>query len=424
MPPLNEANVLGLEIESVDKKVEPAFERDDIFLTSLEKESSMTEASSRDARFPIELRPNGNTGSYDPNGGDMGRGDGPVFDKATIASVYAKHAVEWTQQSDYSTNTDRKAVLSSFRRLLATQLDEFRRNLNSFAMTSGNAVLATSSAYAVGTGTGGGDIVTCAVAGNGFGVRLLRFNMPLGVYNAAQTIKRGEVKVNFYDEVNNIVHVFPSIAGGIAGDVLCVSGLGTSPSYIFGVPYHHTNSSSGTWLGFSRSTTPEIRANRVNASSNPLALPFPRRAINAIGQRLGMDMLKGQGVRAWMHPCQKQAYEELGQLVSLIQKSPKEDGLDLYFNDNMQMAGAPVSTDYSWDKTRIDFIAGKLWTRVQIKKIGFYTDPDGRKIFPVYGTSGGLASSWIMYYDIGFNIGHRRPAGGSYIDGLTIPTGY
>jgi hypothetical protein len=75
---------------------------------------------------------------------------------------------------------------------------------------------------------------------------------------------------------------------------------------LFGLPYHHSNASTGTWLGFNRATTPEIRANRVNAAGG-LALPFARLAINKIGDRIGMDTQIQ--VEAWMHPAQKQAYE-------------------------------------------------------------------------------------------------------------------
>lgn len=422
MAALNEANVLGVELEKVLPKVKALFEREDRFYSTIEKRN-VEVISSRDMRIPLEMRPGLNFGHYDPDGGDMGRGDAPVFDKATISSVHFRGACEWTKKSEYSTDDGRKAVLNSFRHLLAVQMKEFRRNIDSACMTSGSGVLATSSAVSAGTGTAGGDHWTLNVAAEGFNARLLRFNLTVAIYDTTLATKRGEAKINFYDGPNKIVDTFPAIAGVTAGDKLLISGLsGASPTSLFGVPYHHSNSSSGTWLGFSRSANPEIRANRVNASGS-LSLPFPRRAINAVGDRVGMDIMEGQSVTAWMHPCQKQAYEELGQLVSIIHKQPKEEGLDLYFNDSMQMAGAPVRTSYSWDKTRIDFIADEYWGRAELTPIGFH-EVEGKRIFPVYGSSGGIAASLLFYLKVSFNLFHMCPAAGTYIDGLTIPTGY
>jgi hypothetical protein len=124
-----------------------------------------------------------------------------------------------------------------------------------------------------------------------------------------------------------------------------------------------------------------------------------------------------------MHPCQKQAYEELGQLASIIQKQPKDEALDMYFGDNLQMAGAPVKTSFSWNKTRIDFVNQEVWGRAELKPAGFY-EVDGQKIFPIRGASGGIAASMIFYIVASFNMFVNNPAACSYIYGLTIPSGY
>jgi hypothetical protein len=49
-----------------------------------------------------------------------------------------------------------------------------------------------------------------------------------------------------------------------------------------------------------------------------------------------------------------QAYEEIGQLVSIIQKTAKEEGLNMYFGNNSAVGGASMKASYNWDKTRID----------------------------------------------------------------------
>ena len=79
MPVLTEAQVLGVELERVSPKVPTLFDRDDVFYSSIEKRNVET-ISSRDMRVPLELRPGGKFGHYDPDGGDLGRGTGPVFD--------------------------------------------------------------------------------------------------------------------------------------------------------------------------------------------------------------------------------------------------------------------------------------------------------------------------------------------------------
>ena len=190
---------------------------------------------------------------------------------------------------------------------------------------------------------------------------------------------------------------------------------------LYGVPYHVSNSTSGSWLGLNRSDNPEVVANRVNANGSALALPFARLAMNRIGDRVGMD--NGYKPKAWMHPCQQQAYEELGQLVSMIQKAPKQEGLDLYFGDNMQLAGAPVKTSFSWDKKRIDFIINDLWGRAELKSPGFY-EVGGRKIFENRSSTGTVKTSQVFFLVASWNLFVKNPAACAYVDGLAVPSGY
>jgi hypothetical protein len=118
------------------------------------------------------------------------------------------------------------------------------------------------------------------------------------------------------------------------------------------------------------------------------------------------------------------AYEELGMLVSVINRSPKgREGLDLYFGENMTIAGVPIKTHFSWDKTRIDFIANDAWGRAEMHPPGFYT-VDGRRIFEIRGASGGVATSQVFYIVASFNFFLRNPAEVAYIYGLTVPAGY
>ena len=151
-------------------------------------------------------------------------------------------------------------------------------------------------------------------------------------------------------------------------------------------------------------------------------MPMARLAINKIGDRLGIK--KRKKLTAWMHPCQKQQYEEIGIEASIINKEAKEQGLDFYFNDNMRMAGAPVEEHYSWDKTRIDFVDYDIWSRAEFYPVSWYKDENGLRYFVMRGASGGIATSNLAYITCAWNLYANNPAGISYIDTLTVPSGY
>jgi len=372
-------------------------------------------------RVPLELRPGGKFGYYDPDGGDLGRGDMPTFDKAIVNSVHLRHTVEFTTKTMWSTDNNRKAVINAFRHNLATAMKEFRRQVDSQAMTDGTGTLGTITTVA----TAGG-VDTYTMTTDGFGARLLRFGQNVNVYAANLLTNRtagGETTITFHDLANKTIKV-TAVAGAIATDVIVASGLSATPPVgMLGVKYHDSNASTGTWLGFDRALTPEIRANRVNANSSALTLPLPRLAINKIGDRVGMQYRKR--CTAWTHPAQQQAYEELGFNVIRIDKAAKEEGLDLYFNDNMRIAGAPLKTSYSWDRTRIDFIDLDVWGRAELHPPGFYHNPDdNQRVWEARGASGGVATSWMFYIVASFNIFMNNPAAASYIDNAAVPAGY
>lgn len=417
MSAVNEQQVVALELEKVLPKVQTVFESDDKFYSSIEKKN-VEVVSYRQMRVPLELRPGGSFQYFNPDGGDLGRGSGPTWDKATVQPVFVSENIEYTKLTQWSTDGDRKAIQNAVRKMVAGCTKELRRQLDAQYMQPGTGVVGTIS----GVATSGG-VDTYDLATDGFGARLVRYNQQVQVFDATLATNRGSGTITFWDVANNQIKVTPAIAGATATDVLVTFGISTPAALpaIYGIPYQHSNASTGTWLGFNRATTPEIRANRVNAASAALTLPLPRLAINRIGNRVGID--NDFRPDAWTHPCQAQAYEEIGQLVSIIQKQPKEEGLDMYFNDSMQLAGAPIRRSFNWDKTRIDFVSKEVWGRGEIMPIGFYTT-DGRKIFELRGPSGGILTSDIFYMVNGHQAFVNNPAACAYIDGLAVPSGY
>ena len=412
--------LLATEMEKVRKKLSMLYELESAkFFSTVEKKDTEV-ISERDMRIPLAIGPGGYFGYYNPDGGDLGIGDGQTYDKAVINTVNFKHAIQWNTKAQWGTDDSRKAVVNLFKELMAKAMPEFRRQTESQCMTAGNGVIATITSLSTTALTN--DTLTCTT--DGYGVKLLRKGQRVLVYDSALAAPRSATpaKIIGYDLVNKKVQLDATIAAIAPGDVLVPEGLsGTNPVGLFGVPYHVQNSTVGAWLGLPRATTPEAQANRVNAASAALAPAFARRAINAIGDRLGMD--NKTPLTAWMHPCQVQAYEALGQLVSVINKEASEQGLNLFFSENMRLAGAPVKPNFVWNKTRIDFLTNDHWGRAELKPIDYYT-VEGRKIFEMRGPSGGVATSQVFYIVASWNLFCDCPPAQAYIDNLLVPTGY
>jgi len=414
---VTESQVQALELERVLPRIRLVFERDDKFYANIKKRD-VEKISNRQMRIPLELRPGGSFQYFNPDGGDLGRGGGPTFDKAVLTAVFVSENIEFTKLTQWATDDNRKAIVNSVRRLTATALDELRRQLDAQMMQAGDGVIGT---VTTDTPAGGSNVITLTT--DGFGARLMRFGQTVQIFDTTLATNRGKGVVTFWDVENKTINITPQVAGVVATDKVVTDGISSPASLpaLFGVPYHHSNASSGTWLGFSRSTTPEIRSNRVNGNASMLTLPLPRLAMNKIGNRVGID--NSFKPKAWLHPAQMQAYEEIGQFVSIIQKAAKEENLNLYFGDNMQLAGAPVMPSYNWNQKRIDFVIDELWGRGEILPVGFYTT-DGRKIFEIRGASGGVTTADIFYMVCGMQTFVGNPAGTSYIDNLQVPAGY
>jgi len=422
MAQFTDADIVATELEKVRSAVPVLFERDDTWYSEVPVRSDLEVISNRDMRVPLEIYPGGKFAHYNPEGGSLGVGAGPKFDKAVINNVHLRHNVQWTKKAEWGTDDPRKAVVKALRHLLSTSMADFRRHLDALCLTNGQGVLGTVSAADGGTP----ELIT--LNSDGYGARLVRFAQDVALFSSTLATNRTagtDKEIIYHDPVAKQIKTAAATAGLVAGDKVVVGGLGnvTGANVVSlnGVAYHHNDASTGSWLGLDRATLPMIRATGINAGST-FALPFARRALNAIGDRLGKDQMKK--LTAWTHPCQVQAYEEYAQSVMVINKTSSDEKINTYFGDNVQLAGAPVRTHFSWDKTRIDFIAKELWGRCQVKAPDFY-EVYGRKIFEMRDvTTGGVVTSQIFHIVVGFNIFHTNPAGGSFIKNLPVPAGY
>jgi hypothetical protein len=215
-------------------------------------------------------------------------------------------------------------------------------------------------------------------------------------------------------------------AGLTNGDVIVHDGLtGAQPTSLFGVKYHQNNATTGTWLNLNRATYPvQLQTPRVNAGNAALTPANVRLAINKVRKALGINHLSK--LIAYMAVEQEHAWENLGITVSQIIKEGGGGGandLDLLFTGRKTMSGIPIKSSVNADQTRVDFLDLSHWGRAVLKDIDFY-EVNGNTVFPIYGASGGLAASYIFYFDTAFQVWSDSPRSGAFIDTLARPSGY
>src|SRR6187399_3051709 len=137
---MTESQIVALELERVIPKIRTLFDRDDKFFAHI-KSTDVEKISNRQMRVPLELRPGGSFQYFNADGGDLGRGGGPTFDKAVLTSVFVSENIEYTKLTQWATDDSRKSITNGVRRLTATAFDELRRQLDAQLMQSGNGAI-------------------------------------------------------------------------------------------------------------------------------------------------------------------------------------------------------------------------------------------------------------------------------------------
>jgi hypothetical protein len=421
MPAQANANVVALQLEKVRDKVPLLYERDDILLTMIQQRGDVEKVSSRNMRLPLQVNPGGKAGSYNADGGDLGRGSGTAYDVAQVSPIFFRFAIEITKLVEYATTGRDRAIENATKREVANGMKQFRAFLDKLMQTAGNGVLGTINSIASTT-------FTMTVP---YGAALVYPGQTIQIYDTTLTTNRNvaasvTTTVLSADPINAQTITVDNVpAGTVATDVIVHDGLtGAQPVSLFGIKYHQNNATTGTWLNLNRATYPnQLQTPRVNAGNAALTPSNVRLAINKVRKSLGINHISK--LIAYMAVEQEHAWENLGITVSQIIKEGGSDGndLDLLFSGRKTMSGIPIKSSVNADQTRVDFLDLSHWGRAVLKDIDFY-EVNGNTVFPIYGASGGIAASYIFYFDTAFQVWDDSPRTGAFIDMLARPSGY
>jgi len=423
MPAQSNSQTVALQLEKVRDKVPLLYERDDILLAMIQQRGDVEKVSSRNMRLPLQINPGGKAGSYNADGGDLGRGSGTSYDVAQVTPIFFKFGVEITKLVEYATNSSEKAIENAAKREVANGMKQFRAFLDKLMQTAGNGVLGTINSIS-------GSTLTMAVPN---GAALVYVGQTIQIYDTTLTTNRNVAAgvvttVTAADPISSTqtITVDNVPAGTVATDVIVHDGLsGASPVSLFGIKYHQNNATTGTWLNLNRATYPvQLATPRVNAGNAALTPGNVRLALNKVRKALGINQL-GKLI-AYTSVEQEHAWENLGITISQVIKEGgggRANDLDLLFTGQKTMSGVPVKSSINADQTRIDFLDLSHWGRAVMKDIDYY-EVGGQTVFPIYGSSGGLAAAYIFYFDVGMQVWNDSPRSGSYVDALARPQGY
>jgi len=413
---MQNAQSVALQLEKVRDKLPLLYERDDILLTMIQQRGDVERVSSRNMRLPLQIRPGGKAGLANMDGGDLGRGSGTVYDVAQVSPVFFRHAVEITKLVEYASNAPEKAVENAAKREVKNAMAQFRAFLDKLVQTNGNGVLGSIASIGASTFT-----MTKPP-----GAMLVYYNQTIQVYDPTLTTNRGSCNVTAVDPFGSTITVDAVPGGTTANDVIVHDGLtGAQPVSLFGILYHQSNATTGTWLNLNRATYPvELATPRVNGNNSALTPGAVRLAINKVRKALGSNQVSK--LIAYTSLEQEHQWEQLGVTISQIIKEGaggRASDLDLLFTGEKSMAGVPIKSSINANQSRVDFLDLSHWGRAVMQDIDFY-DVGGQTVFPIYGASGGLASAYIFYFVTGFQVWNESPRSGAFIDNLAIPAGY
>ena len=375
--------------------------------------------------LPLQIRPGGKAGLANMDGGDLGRGSGTIYDVAQVTPVFFRHAVEITKLVEYASNAPEKAIENAAKREVKNAMAQFRAFLDKVMQTNGNGVLGTVSSITT-TGLPSGVAAQFGLA-KPPGAQLFYYNQTVQVYDPTLTTNRGSANVLLVDPFNSLIRWTRCPAGTSVNDLIVHDGLtGAQPVSLFGILYHQTNATTGTWLNLNRATYPvELATPNVNGNNSAITPGAVRLAINKVRKALGSNQVTK--LIAYTSLEQEHQWEQLGVTISQIIKEGaggRASDLDLLFTGEKSMAGVPIKSSINANSDASGFSGPfALGTRGDAGH-RLLRCRAGKRCFRFTERAAGSSAAYIFYFVTGFQVWNDSPRSGAYISNLAIPTGY
>jgi len=395
-------------------------------LGNIEKHQITKTPNGTDFRAPIETGNAAQFGTFSMAGGSLGLGGSFVVDQLTQTAFPMKLGIEINKDTSWGTSNAAISRVNAFKKSMkdAIPLAQNYDDNSFFNITGTQGIIAQSTGLSTATYT----------MESNFGANLIVPRQVVEILGSDLSNKTVTASlspdslpyVSAVDRINRTVTVAGySPVSLAAGDYLAFQGVTATPTWMMGLYGVNTNSTSGTYLGITRSSYPEIIANgySVSGSWTPQAsllilhriflrygeLPTNLKGIMNVAQHAAA-MQQGINISYWFRKGGEQ----------LLDKMPK-------VTDMVEICGVPTYLTSKQSQSRVDYVNPDDWGRVWFgpkQQWDFFEDEEGRRVFPKRSTNGGIAAADLMYLYAVYGYYCVRPGGGGYLDSLTLPTGY
>jgi len=418
MASYSNTDMLFMESEKIYPKLQEWVNRFDTPANLIPKRDVQM-VSERDFRIPSVTDDPGREGTYDPNFGEIGRGQN--MKGAVMISTFmpTRMSFELSQLSMDATGDNGQAVKSTFKYVMGRAIPGFAAFQNRLFFTDGTPTLATASAQA----TVGG--FTQYTLTNVFGARRVRRGQFVAIYDSTLTTLRATARITWVDYKNRIVQMASTIAGAAATDVLCFEGVsGASPVGMLGLYYWNSSATTGTTAGVNRANEPEIWANSVSGAGG-LNYILGLNLFHAMLERRGASSLDGMiGIAGLPQHAAAVGQVTNIQRIDIQGATPEMKDLLPKVQTEFPFAGVRHKVVPFQDASRLDWISPQeTWGVARLHDVKYF-EIGGQRFFPIYG-AGGSPNAGIWFAMVANqNYFCANPGANGFISALPINAPY
>lgn len=375
-----------------------------------------------DFRIPVEVQPPSDFGTFSVDGGSLGTGNSTVTQQMSQTAFPLRMAVDLGLGAILSTDTKGTATVNQLENNLKKAMKSFkqREDASFFNMTSGNQGL-----MALATGYSGG-VFTLDTE---FAASLCQVGQTVEIFSNDLATHRTSAVASNLPVITKVAHDRTTVTVGNLGaitpgttDYLAFPGVTATPAWLNGLYYFHSTTTSGTILGLSRATYPELIPTFHDASGALTPATFA--LLNTkVFNRTGDIPPSMKGI---INPAQALQIYSVGMAISEWMRGKSDEMIDVVpkMNDRYITVGGVVHLKSNkQSKKRVDWVNLDNWGRVYIKELDFHTDPDGKiRFFEGRDSSGNVTANWKFFLLQWSNFFNANPGQEAFIYNATIPT--